>query len=195
MRGERQLLRLGEYLVGRACRRLPQDIREERHQEWAAELPAILHDPQIRFAPRRAVRMLAFAADTVRGSATTPTRARHWPPRTDAAINLVLVLGLIALAGAIWEIVQAPGEGANYLQLAWSVLFVAWPVGVRVHAARRTTTLILIGILMTGGALNLWNAAQTPGDWVDYAAAAWFLLALPAWWFFGRRTRTRRTSD
>ena len=30
MRGEDQLLRLGEYLVGRACQRLPQDIRAER---------------------------------------------------------------------------------------------------------------------------------------------------------------------
>jgi F-type H+-transporting ATPase subunit b len=81
MRAERQLLRIGEYLVGRACRRLPQDIREERYREWAAELPAILHDSQIRLAPRRAIRMLAYAADTVRGATLVPVRARRRSPR------------------------------------------------------------------------------------------------------------------
>ena len=82
MRGERQLLRLGEYLVGRACQRLPQEAREERYREWAAELPAILHDPQIRLAPRRAARMLGYAADTLRGAAMTPVRAGTGPPTT-----------------------------------------------------------------------------------------------------------------
>jgi F-type H+-transporting ATPase subunit b len=87
MRGERQLLRIGEYLVGRACQRLPQDIREERYREWAAELPAILHDPRIRLAPRRAVRMLAYAADTVRGATLTPARTRRRIPRVTAALG------------------------------------------------------------------------------------------------------------
>ena len=36
MRGERYALRAGEYLVSRACRRLPARIREERYQEWLA---------------------------------------------------------------------------------------------------------------------------------------------------------------
>jgi F-type H+-transporting ATPase subunit b len=85
MRAERQLLRIGEYLVGRACQRLPEDIREERYREWAAELPAILHDPQPRLAPLRAVRMLAYAADTVRGATLTPARARRRTPRMTAA--------------------------------------------------------------------------------------------------------------
>jgi F-type H+-transporting ATPase subunit b len=85
MRGERQLLRIGDYLVGRACRRLPQEIRAERYWEWTAELPAILHDSQIRPAPRRAVRMLAYAADTVRATALTPTRAKRRTSRRTAA--------------------------------------------------------------------------------------------------------------
>lgn len=85
MRAERQLLRIGEYLVGRACQRLPEDIREERYREWAAELPAILHDPQPRLAPLRAVRMLAYAADTVRGATLTPARDRRRTPRMTAA--------------------------------------------------------------------------------------------------------------
>jgi len=50
MRGERALLRLGESLVRRACRHLPGPTRDDRYREWAAELPAILHDPEIRLA-------------------------------------------------------------------------------------------------------------------------------------------------
>ena len=42
MRGERCALRAGEFLVSLACRRLPARIRQEQHQEWLAELPAIL---------------------------------------------------------------------------------------------------------------------------------------------------------
>src|ERR1700678_1230987 len=83
MRGERALLRVGEYLVDRACRRLPRGTRKDRYREWAAELPAILHDPEIRFAPRRAVRMLGYAADTLRGAARTPGRAHGSPAWPD----------------------------------------------------------------------------------------------------------------
>ena len=43
--------RIAEHLIRRACRYLPGEIRDERSREWAAELPAILHDPGIRFAP------------------------------------------------------------------------------------------------------------------------------------------------
>jgi len=77
MRGERWLLRMGEFLVGRAARHLPAAARDERSQEWAAELPVILHDPDIRPAAARAARMLWFAADTLRGAALRPGRAGH----------------------------------------------------------------------------------------------------------------------
>jgi hypothetical protein len=69
MRGERCALRAGEYLVSLACRRLPARIREEQYQEWLAELPVILRDRDTGPAPLRVVRMLAFAADTLRGTA------------------------------------------------------------------------------------------------------------------------------
>jgi hypothetical protein len=68
MRGERYALRAGEYLVARASRRLPAGIRQERCKEWAAELPVILHDRDAGPAPRRVLRMLTFAADTLRGT-------------------------------------------------------------------------------------------------------------------------------
>src|ERR1039457_1070564 len=45
--------RIAENLTRRACRYLPGETRDERCREWAAELPAILHDPGIRFAPLR----------------------------------------------------------------------------------------------------------------------------------------------
>jgi hypothetical protein len=77
MRGERWLLRIGEFLVGRAARHLPAAARVERYQEWAAELPVILADPEIKPAAARAARMLWFAADTLRGAALGPGPVRH----------------------------------------------------------------------------------------------------------------------
>jgi hypothetical protein len=69
-----------ESLVLRACRRLPGPTRDDRYREWAAELPAILHDPEISLGPYRALRMLAYAADNLRGAALTPGPA-HRPAR------------------------------------------------------------------------------------------------------------------
>lgn len=191
MRGERQLLRLGEYLVGRACQRLPQDIREERYREWAAELPAILHDPQIRLAPLRAVRMLGYAADTLRGTAMTPVRARRRTPRMTTALNLLLLADLAAAAWVIWTTVRPPGHGLNYAQLAWALLLLAFPVSMLARYAERVTALIFISGTLAGVVINLWNAAQAPGDWVNYFLAAWLFLLLLVWWLISRWIRTR----
>jgi hypothetical protein len=91
MRGERWLLRVGEFLVGRAARRLPAAARDERSREWAAELPVILGDPEIKPAAGRAGRMLWFAADTLRGAALGPGPARHrGAHRGPAGMNGVL---------------------------------------------------------------------------------------------------------
>jgi hypothetical protein len=68
MRGERWLLRVGEFLVGRAARHLPAAARDQRYQEWAAELPAILGDPEIKPAAARAGRMLGPAPARHRGA-------------------------------------------------------------------------------------------------------------------------------
>jgi DivIVA domain-containing protein len=77
MRGEGRLLRIGEYLIARACRHLPSEARDERYREWVAELPAILRDPGVRPAARRAARMLGYASGTIRGTALTPGSARR----------------------------------------------------------------------------------------------------------------------
>ncbi|HEX3921249.1 MAG TPA: hypothetical protein VHY31_03090 [Streptosporangiaceae bacterium] len=65
--------RLAEYLIGRACRRLPGEARDERYREWTAELPAILHDPRVRLPLLRTVRALFFAA----GISRTTRRLRR----------------------------------------------------------------------------------------------------------------------
>jgi hypothetical protein len=98
MRGERWALRAGEFLVSLASRRLPPRIRQERYQEWLAELPVILRDRGT--APVRVARMLAFAADTVRGAALAP-ETYHGTHRGKAAKNMrwlgtgLLLLGVL----------------------------------------------------------------------------------------------------
>jgi hypothetical protein len=181
MRGERQLLRLGEYLVRRASRQLPRKTRGERYTEWAAELPVILRDPQVRPAPRRAIRMLAYAADTFRG--TTLTRVRSRRRRLELAMAAVLRLLLVAclalVTWIIWTIAREPGQPLNYLQLAWCLLLVAWEISMLVRPAARSTKLMVAGNLM-GMAYNLAYAAQHRGDWVNYLLAAGFVLVLAA---------------
>jgi hypothetical protein len=138
MRGERALLRIGEYLVGRACRHLPRKIREDRYLEWVAELPAILHDPEVRSAPHRAVRMLGYAADTLRGVALTPGS----PRRRLAAIwslwvRVALVVDLVAAAWEIRETVRAPEHWVNYAYVAWALSTAAWLAGQCVRSTPR----------------------------------------------------------
>jgi hypothetical protein len=40
--------RAAEFLIRRACRRLPAGMREDRYREWTAELGAIRHDRPVR---------------------------------------------------------------------------------------------------------------------------------------------------
>jgi hypothetical protein len=111
MRGERCALRAGEYLIRWACRRLPARIRQEQYQEWLAELPVILRDRDAGPAPVRVVRMLAFAADTLRGTALAGDAYRGVhrgaPARTTAAKSIrwlgtgLLLLGAL-LAGVLF---------------------------------------------------------------------------------------------
>jgi len=192
MMAERQLLRLGEYMVRRACRRLPQNIRTERYREWLAELPVILQDPQAGGAARRAVRMLGYAADTTRGAARMRARARRRPAVMTAVLRS-LILSSVALVGwNIWNIAQAPAHPLNYLRLAWSLVALATLISMLAGPAARPRTLLVVGCAMLGVAVNLWDAVQAPGDWVNYGATALFLALLVALWLSSRWTRTSR---
>ena len=193
MRAEPALLRIGEYLVRRACRRLPPETRGERYREWAAELPAILHDREIRLAPYRAVRMLGYAADTLRGTARASGRAR----RGHAAPSSILpgLLFMAALGSMVFEIrdlVRDPGHWVNYVLVAWSLVLAAWPVSHYLRSGARITGLIVISSLIAGEVIYISNAVQAPGDWVNYLAAAWFILLYLTWWLVRRWVRTGR---
>jgi hypothetical protein len=134
--------RLAGHLIRRACRRLPADTRDERYREWAAELPAILRDPGIRFAPRRSARALRYAAGTIRSTrrlprATGRPRRRQHAPRTPAVISIgpddltsrmvvgmgiylsvaVLTIALLALVNphGWWPIIPVFVAGAGFV--------------------------------------------------------------------------------
>jgi hypothetical protein len=194
MRAERALLRIGEYLVGRACQQLPPGMRQRRYREWAAELPVILHDPQIGPAPRRAIRMLGYAADTVRGAALTRVRARRLRPGMTATLCVLLVADLAITAWDVRDIVAAPGDPLNYLRLVWGVLLLAYPLSVLMRSASRVSLLIACGGTLAGAGVNLWDAARAAADWVNYFVAALLLLVLILGvGIVSRRARTKQT--
>jgi hypothetical protein len=129
--GERWALGAGEYLVARACRRLPAGIREERYREWVAELPVILHDRDAGPAPRRVVRMLAFAADTLRGTTLAAGAYQYQGAHRRGdfendhalAVSLLMASGLLALfAFEGWMVYQLI-FGAN---LIFSASLTVW---------------------------------------------------------------------
>jgi hypothetical protein len=55
--------RLARHLIRLACLRLSGETREDRYREWAAELHAILADPETSSRTRRNARALLYAAD------------------------------------------------------------------------------------------------------------------------------------
>ena len=141
------------------------------------------------------MRMLAYAADTLRGTIMTPGTARSQVRRPATANVLIPVAGLAVVALEIWAIVQAPDDGLNYLWLAWTLLFVAYLIRKRVHSAGRVTALLGIGAALVIAAVFLVQAAQAPGDWVNYFMAALVILPLlvglpVAWWLRRLQART-----
>jgi hypothetical protein len=196
MRGERQLLRLGEYLIRRASRQLPRKARDERYREWAAELPVILHDPQVRFAPRRALRMIAYAADTFRSTALIHVRSRRRRVLLAmAAVHRLLLVACLALVTwTIWTIAQEPGQPLNYVLLCQCLLLTAWVVGTLTRPAARTAILVVTSANLLGMACSAWLVVQDPGDWVNYFSAALLALVLLVLWPLSRGVRAAQHS-
>jgi Phospholipase_D-nuclease N-terminal len=86
MSGTPLVRQLAEHRIRMACRRLPADMREECYREWAAELPAILDDPDGGRRLRRAARALSYSAGVSRAtrrlrrlSGGSGGQARHRP--------------------------------------------------------------------------------------------------------------------
>jgi hypothetical protein len=137
MRGEGRLLRIGEVLVGWACRRLPRRIRDERHREWAAELPVILHDPEIRFSGRRAARMLGYALGTIRGAASAGRhRGRRRITGRTILFGAMLIVTPTGLGLDVWNAVRAPGDWISYFCAGLLLLLLATNLGLYLRRSR-----------------------------------------------------------
>lgn len=67
-----------ERMIRRACRGLPEDQRDRRVAEWSAELPAIVIDPDVRFAPLRILRLASYTAGVARAAHRERTRRETW---------------------------------------------------------------------------------------------------------------------
>jgi hypothetical protein len=87
-------------LIRLSCRRLPEEMRAERYQEWSAELHAILDDRGARQGPLPALRALRYAAGIWRA-------ARQLSPPSDGAMRARrLNLATRATAGIlVWLVV------------------------------------------------------------------------------------------
>ena len=122
MTGRPPAQRLAERLIRRACRRLPGGIRDERYREWAAELPAIIHDPDVRFALLRSARTLRYAAGVYRTTrhlpqaASAPAWGERQPaifPRPDGVIPAIAAVAawaiILGLARAFPAVVSSSG--------------------------------------------------------------------------------------
>jgi hypothetical protein len=116
---ERWALNAGERLVARACRRLPAEIREERYREWVAELPVILHDRDAGPGPLRVVRMLAFAADMLRGTTLAAGAYRYQGThrRGDFENNHALAMSLLVV------LVMLPAQLAFQGWIVYQLIF------------------------------------------------------------------------
>jgi DivIVA domain-containing protein len=127
MRGERRLLRVGEYLIGCASRLLPGEMREERCREWTAELPAILRDPDTSLAARRAARMLRYAAGTVWVTARAPGNARGQLTVVMAAVGGLFTVSILTLVvTSTMSAVRTPGNWVPYSWIATSCFSLSW---------------------------------------------------------------------
>ncbi len=114
--------RVAGYLLRRASGRLPAGLRDDRYREWSAELPAILRDPDIRFAFLRSARALRYAAGVARSTRGRPAvnappadiRQPGIFPRPDgifpAAASVAVWIALIAIGTAFPAVVTSPGR-------------------------------------------------------------------------------------
>ena len=95
---EDRLQRRAESILARACRHLPDEVREERIKEWGAEIPAVLHESEVRPAWRRGARTAWFVLGVVWTS-----RAERVADPTESAqsqLSLTEIASAVALAAS-----------------------------------------------------------------------------------------------
>ena len=200
MKGERGLLRLGEWLVTWASRCLPARVREERRREWLGELPVILRDPGTRHGWQRAARMLGYAADTLRAAAVGPRPAPHHGthragnPNAEALKVVGMLLFLLILPVAVGFVIWLAVVDTRFAPL-WG-LSCGWaiPALITYRSTRRSGFPIwAVAALAVSSAVHLaliaahgygWLAAHSVlssvlGDGVDtLVCVCWGVVAL-----------------
>lgn len=118
--------RIAERLIRRSCRRLPGSTRDERYREWAAEILAILEDPDVRHESLRQARALSYALGIWKCShhplltggrqAISPRRAAF--VRVTRGVGIYLgVLGVLAGLFQVFPL-QGPWPAIGILALA-----------------------------------------------------------------------------
>jgi hypothetical protein len=133
--------RVAEHLIRRACRRLPGEAGAERYREWAAELPAILADPDvgsgIGSGVRRSARALGYAAGIARcarrvgrpGGRPTPHAdhpARPGFPALRVVVGVLIYVAVVALFGALGAALRPPGRWLLVLVVPAAACFAAY---------------------------------------------------------------------
>lgn len=189
MKGERGLLRAGEFLVARAARRLPASVRDERYREWAAELPAILRDPSLGPPWRRAAQMLGYALDTIRAAALRPGQDRyrgaHRGRDPQAAVKTArwglflpaALAGLLAFLSLPLIYLVSLGTGLA-LWPAAGVAFVIVVIGLLVGRFLPRRAFAVTTVLL--GSWLIYDFAASPAGW---PAGAPVLARISGWGF------------
>ncbi|HEX4060040.1 MAG TPA: hypothetical protein VHY58_03375 [Streptosporangiaceae bacterium] len=166
MKGEQGLLRLAEYLVGRACRRLPARDRDERYREWTAELPVILHDLEVRPGLRRAARMLGYALDTIRGTALgrdpSPSHGGHRLISRPLTVLQFPIMGAVCFLWYITIFGTSLEQNGSSCALWAIALYAAYDMRRRRAWAQISLIMVVSGALLPTWLLFL-NVAQRAG--------------------------------
>jgi len=140
---EGMALRLGEFLVRRAVRRLPEEIRDEWFWRFAGELPAILEDPAVRSAFRRQARMLWCAADSIRGVWGLSWMLPGAAPKPVRVTSAVVAVGAAVSVGSATVLVASVITADIRIALALStvifgvLMLISVVLFARVAVARR----------------------------------------------------------
>lgn len=126
--------RIAEHLIRRACRHLSGDTRDERYREWTAELPAILHDHDIRAPILRSAHTLSYAIGIFRSTRHLRGSADIYPgdtrqpaifPRPDGVFPAIAAVALwftlLALGTAFPSAFSSPSP---WMPLVLAAVFV-----------------------------------------------------------------------
>jgi hypothetical protein len=102
--------RLAEYLIRRACRRLPVESRDDRYREWTAELHAILHDP----GTRRSLRAIAYAvghtSSTRRLARAVGQRGQRFHVSVDRLTPAAIMVSATGTATGVAILIWSPAQ-------------------------------------------------------------------------------------